>query len=64
MSRPCVTRILKVTRQRIAGFYENKKSFDAGEIEIDESYFGARLVRGVKVVVLVLGISKTPIKSS
>ena len=48
LSRPCINRILKATRLRIAEFCENESPFEAGEIEIDESYFGARRVRGVR----------------
>ena len=46
VSRPCVNRILKAVRQRIAEFCEEASPFDAGEIEMDESFFGARRVRG------------------
>ena len=46
VSRPCINRILKAVRQRIAEFCEADSPFDAGEIEIDESFFGARRVRG------------------
>jgi len=37
-----------VVRQRIAEFCETESPFETGEIEIDESYFGARRVRGVR----------------
>lgn len=46
ISRRSITRILKAVRERIAEFSENESPFDKGEIEIDESYFGARRVRG------------------
>jgi len=46
VSRRSVTRILKAVRQRIAEFAETQSPFERGEIEIDESYFGARRVRG------------------
>ena len=48
VSRPTINRILKAVRQRIAEFCERESPFDTGEIEIDESYFGARRVRGVR----------------
>ncbi|UDQ96503.1 hypothetical protein LJT99_08285 [Lentisphaerae bacterium WC36] len=46
LSRPCINRILKATRQRIAEFCKNESPFDAGEI--DENYFGACRVHGVR----------------
>lgn len=48
LSRPTINRILKGIRQRIAEFCETESPFDSGEVEIDESYFGARRVRGVR----------------
>lgn len=48
VSRPSVNRILKAVRQRIAEFRESESPFDTGEIEIDESCFGARRVRGIR----------------
>ena len=48
LSRPTINRIIKAVRQRIAEFCEIESPFDTGEIEIDESYFGARRVRGVR----------------
>ena len=48
VSRPTINRILKAVRQRIAEFCELESPFESGEIEIDESYFGARRVRGVR----------------
>ena len=48
ISRPTINRILKAVRQRIAAFCETESPFETGEIEIDESYFGARRVRGVR----------------
>ena len=41
-----INRILTLLRQRIAFICEQESIFDKGEIEIDESYFGARRVRG------------------
>ncbi len=46
VSRNCVNRVLKQVRIRIAEFCEGESFFDSGEIELDESYFGARRVRG------------------
>ena len=46
VSRPCINRILQSIRHRIAEFCEAESPFDVGEIEIDESFFGARRVRG------------------
>ena len=46
VSRPCINRMLKAVRQRISEFCEDASPFDAGEIEMDESFFGARRVRG------------------
>ena len=48
VSRPTINRILKAVRQQIAAFCETESLFEAGEIEIDESYFGARRVRGIR----------------
>jgi len=48
ISRPTVNRILKAVRRRIADFCESESPFEAGEVEIDESYFGARRVRGIR----------------
>ena len=45
VSRPCVNRILREIRILIAKECE-KISKMSGEIEVDESYFGARRVRG------------------
>ena len=41
-----VNRILLLLRKRIAGLAEQESVFSSGEIEIDESFFGARRVRG------------------
>lgn len=48
VSRPSINRILKAVRCRIAEFCEAESPFDVGEVEIDESYFGARRVRGIR----------------
>jgi transposase len=46
VSRPTINAILLRIRNRIARLAERESYFKAGEIEIDESYFGARRVRG------------------
>lgn len=46
LSRNTINRILKALRQRIAEGCEAESPFETGEVEIDESYFGARRVRG------------------
>jgi len=48
VSRYSINRILKAVRCRIAEFCEAESPFDVGEVEIDESYFGARRVRGIR----------------
>ena len=39
-------RIIQLLRERITELAEKESYFQTGEIEIDESYFGARRVRG------------------
>ena len=48
ISRNCINRILKKLRIRIARFREKESIFSKGEIEIDESYFGAKRVRDLR----------------
>ena len=48
VSRQSINRILKGIRLCIADFCESESPFEEGEIEIDESYFGARRVRGIR----------------
>jgi len=48
ISRNTINRILKAIRERIAECCELESPFDRGEVEIDESYFGARRVRGIR----------------
>lgn len=48
ISRNSVNKILKNIRIRMATECEKESPFDKGEIEMDESYFGARRVRGKK----------------
>ena len=45
LNRNTVNRYLKAIRKRIALFSEQESPF-SGEVEIDESYFGARRVKG------------------
>ena len=44
----CVNRVLKQLRIKIAEICEKESPFEKGEIEMDESYFGARRIRGRK----------------
>ena len=46
VGRKTVNTILLRIRDRIAGLAAGESCFTAGEIEVDESYFGARRVRG------------------
>ena len=48
VSRMCINRIIKQLRIRISEECEKENIFKRGEIEMDESYFGARRVRGKK----------------
>ena len=41
-----INKMLKSIRLRIVEFCEAESIFEAGEVEIDESYFGARRIRG------------------
>ena len=45
-NRKTVNKILMGIRKQIACFCEKESYFNKGEIEIDESYFGARRIRG------------------
>ncbi len=46
ISRNSVNKILKTVRLKIAQFCEKESFFKKGEVEIDESYFGARRIKG------------------
>ena len=46
VNRNTINRILQLLRKRIVELAESESCFEAGEIEIDESYFGAKRVRG------------------
>ena len=48
INRNTINHILKKLRQRITDICEQESPFKKGEVEIDESYFGARRVRGKK----------------
>ncbi|MBN1257797.1 MAG: IS1595 family transposase [Planctomycetes bacterium] len=48
ISRVTINKIVRKIRERIAEYSQQQSPFDAGEVEIDESYFGARRVRGVR----------------
>ena len=46
INRNTINRILQLLRTRILKLTEEESYFEAGEIEVDESYFGAKRVRG------------------
>ena len=46
ISRNTINRILALARARIRLMAERESPFSAGEVEVDESYFGPRRVRG------------------
>jgi len=46
ISRPAINRLFTYFRTIIAEYCEENSIFETGEIEIDESYFGARCVKG------------------
>jgi transposase len=48
ISRPTINRFYNTFRERIAEICESESPFENGEIELDESYFGARRVRGIR----------------
>ena len=48
ISRKTINKILYKIRERIADYCQQQSPFDTGEVEIDESYFGARRVRGIR----------------
>jgi transposase len=45
LNRNTVNRYLKAIRERIADYCQQQSPF-SGEVEVDESYFGARRVKG------------------
>ena len=48
ISRNSVNKILKNLRIRISEFCEKESLFKKGEVEIDESYFGAKRIKGLR----------------
>ncbi len=48
LNRKTIGNILKKVRSKIVEQCEQESLFDSGEIELDESYFGARRVRGLR----------------
>ena len=46
VNRNTINRILQLLRERIVEITETESFFEAGEIEVDGSYFGAKRVRG------------------
>jgi len=48
ISRNSINKIINGVRQRVAEYCEAESPFEAGEVELDESYFGARRVRGIR----------------
>jgi len=46
INRNTINRILQLLHKRIVEIAEKESCFEAGEIEVDESYFGAKRVRG------------------
>ena len=48
LNRNSVNNILRKVRQRIADLSETNSCFSSGEVELDESYFGPRRVRGLR----------------
>ena len=48
VSRPTINKFYRIFRVRIAELCEAESPFTNGEIELDESYFGARRVRGIR----------------
>ena len=48
LSRNAINRLLKALRMQIAAICEQESIFAQGRVELDESYFGAKRVRGVR----------------
>ena len=46
IERKTVNRIFQLLRERILALAEKESYFSTGEIEVDESYFGAKRIRG------------------
>ena len=47
-NRKTINKILKEVRKHIADFCEKESVFEKGEVEMDESYFGAKRIRGLR----------------
>ena len=47
-NRNTINAILKKVRVKIASFCEEESCFERSEVEMDESYFGARRIRGLR----------------
>ena len=47
-NRNTINTILKKIRVKIARFCEEESCFEQSEVEMDESYFGARRIRGLR----------------
>ena len=48
LNRGTINNIYHKLRLRIAEICESESPFENGELELDESYFGARRVRGIR----------------
>ena len=48
LNRSTENKIYRKLRERIAELCEAESPFTNGEVELDESYFGARRVRGIR----------------
>ena len=48
ISRQTINKFYAMFRERIAELCESESPFENGEVELDESYFGARRVRGIR----------------
>ena len=48
LNRSTVNNIYTKLRERISEICERESPFENGKLELDESYFGARRVRGVR----------------
>ena len=48
ISRKTINKIIRQIRERIADYCQQQSPFNKGAVEIDESYFGARRVRGIR----------------
>jgi len=48
VSRNAINRLLKAIRTRIAAICDRESIFAHGSVEMDESYFGAKRVRGIR----------------